>query len=270
MGNSRGTERITEAFRARRRAGEIAVVAYVTVGYPSLAATSEIVAALAEAGVDAVELGIPFSDPLADGPTIQAAAAASLARGTNVSACLATAADIRAAQPDLPLLFMGYYNPILQFGPTRFVEASRQAGVDGFIVPDLPLEEAEELDGPCREAGLGIVPLVAPTTTAERVRRQATRGPAFIYVTARLGVTGARGALPPELPALLARVRAETDSPLGVGFGIARPEHVRALRPLADAAIVGSALLDAIGAPNDPAGAAAAFIAPLVAAAHGS
>lgn len=268
MSDNNGSTRITEALRACSRTGRIALIAYVTVGYPGLAATGDVVAALAETGVDAVELGIPFSDPLADGPTIQAAASASLARGTTMEACLRTAEDIHGRVPDLPLLFMGYYNPILQYGPTRFAQASRQAGVDGVIVPDLPLEEAEELDGPSRSVGLGIVPLVAPTTTSERVRRQSERGPAFIYVTARLGVTGARGSLPDHLPRLLERVRAETTAPLGVGFGIAKPEHVTALRPLADAAIVGSALLDAVGTGDDPAAAAAAFLRPLTAAAH--
>lgn len=246
----------------------MALIAYVTVGYPTADSTAKIVRSLAAAGVDAVELGIPFSDPLADGPTIQAASDASLRHGTTVARCLETAASIRAQVPDLPLLFMGYYNPILQFGPARFAQAARDSGVDGVIVPDLPLEEAEEFDAPCREAGLGIVPLVAPTTPAPRIRRLADRGAAFIYVTTRLGVTGARGALPAEVPALVNRVRGETTAPMGVGFGIARPEHVRALRPLADAAIVGSALIDTLSSPKDSAAAASQFIAPLVEAAH--
>jgi len=269
MHDHSGSERIRVALQARRQAGQIALIPYVTIGYPTGDATPEIVAALAGAGADAVELGIPFSDPLADGPTIQAASTLSLAQGTTVAACLRTAEAISARTPGLPLLFMGYYNPILQFGPARFAEAACRAGVSGVIVPDLPLEEAEEFDAPCRAQGLGIVPMVAPTTGAARIRRLAERGPAFVYVTTRLGVTGARGVLPEDVPDLLARVRRETDAPVGVGFGISRAEHVRALRPYADAAIVGSALLDAIGTGSDPAAAAAAFLAPLAAAAAG-
>ena len=261
--------RISARLAARKAQGQMTLLAYVTVGYPTADSTVAVVRALAEAGVDAVELGIPFSDPLADGPTVQAASTAAIASGTTVASCLRTAAEIRAALPDLPLLFMGYYNPILQYGPERFAFAAVNAGVDGVIVPDLPLEEAEEFDGPCREAGLGIVPLIAPVTPPERIAAIARRGPVFLYVTSRMGVTGARGTLPRGLPELVQRARAATTAPLAVGFGISRPEHIAALRPLADAAVVGSALLDAVAASNDPATAAGRFLAPLATAAHG-
>lgn len=260
--------RITGCLAGLKRVGQMGLIAYVTVGYPAPEATLGIVQALAEAGVDAVELGIPFSDPLADGPTVQAASAAAIAHGTTVASCLGTAAAIRAALPDLPLLFMGYYNPMLQYGPARFARAAVEAGVDGLIVPDLPLEEAEELDGPCRATGLGIVPLVAPVTPLARIAAIAGRRPVFLYVTSRMGVTGARGALPTGLPELVQRARAATDVPIAVGFGISRPEHVATLRGVADAAVVGSALLDAIGSSTDPAAAAAEFARPLAAAAH--
>jgi tryptophan synthase alpha chain len=260
--------RIATRLAALRAAGQIGLIAYVTVGYPNCGATLGIVRALAETGVDAVELGIPFSDPLADGPTVQAASAAAIAAGTTVASCLSTAASIREALPDLPLLFMGYYNPMLQYGPERFARAAVAAGVDGVIVPDLPLEEAEELDAPCRAAGLGIVPLIAPVTPPARIAAIATRQPVFLYVTSRMGVTGARGALAVGLPELVQRARAATEAPVAVGFGISRAEHVATLRPIADAAVVGSALLDAIGSGDDPAAAAARFVAPLVAAAH--
>jgi len=260
--------RVAIRLAERSAAGQMSLIAYVTVGYPSPSATVDIVSSLATAGADAVELGIPFSDPLADGPTVQAASATAIAAGTTVASCLTTAAAVRHALPDLPLLFMGYYNPMLQYGPERFALAAVEAGVDGVIVPDLPLEEAEEFDEPCRRAGLGIVPLIAPVTSLSRIAAIAGRDPLFVYVTSRMGVTGARGALPAGLPALMQRAREATTAPLAVGFGISRPEHVAALRPLADAAVVGSALLEAIGCASDAAAAAADFLAPLAEAAH--
>ncbi|MHB0876837.1 MAG: tryptophan synthase subunit alpha [Anaerolineae bacterium] len=260
--------RVSARLAALKAKGQMALIAYVTVGYPTPDATVDIVRALAKAGADAVELGIPFSDPLADGPTVQAASGAAIAAGTTVPSCLATAAAIRAALPDLPLLFMGYYNPMLQYGPERFAFDAVEAGVDGVIVPDLPLEEAEEFDAPCRAAGLGIVPLIAPVTPPERIAAIAGRGPIFLYVTSRMGVTGARGTLPTGLPELVQRARAATTAPLAVGFGISRAEHVATLRHLADAAVVGSALLEALGGSHDPAAAAACFLAPLAVAAH--
>jgi len=264
-----GSERIGNMFRRCRGEGRLAIVAYLMSGFPSPAAFPALARAVAEAGADAIELGIPFSDPLADGPTIQAAGAAALKAGVTTAGCLEMAAQVRQAtqgsRPDLVLLFMGYFNPILQYGPARFAADSRAAGVDGLIVPDLALEEAPELDVPCREHGLGIVPLVAPTSATERIRALAARGAALLYVTSRLGVTGARSDLPLQVPELVARVRSALSEPLplAVGFGISRPEHVAALHGLADAAVVGSALLDRVGRAEDPVGAAAEFIAGL-------
>ncbi len=259
MADLGSANRISSTLEAARRDGRLALVMYLTVGFPSVAATCEVGAALVEAGVDAIELGVPFSDPLADGPTIQAAATRALAQGVTTEVCLQVGADLRKAGPSVPLLFMGYYNPIVQYGPEAFVVASRDAGVDGLIVPDLPLEEAEELDRPCRERGIGIVPLVAPTTPVERIARQQARGAAFIYVTTRLGVTGARDSLPSGVGDLVQRVRSTGPSPVAVGFGISRPEQIAALRGVADAAIVGSALIDLVANSEAPAEAAARF-----------
>ena len=269
MIETQGTaDRIIAAFARCRDGGNLALLAYLTVGYPSSAATMEIAHALSEAGVDAVEFGIPFSDPLADGPTIQATSAAALRAGVTVEQCLSAAATFREADQQTALLFMGYYNPILQYGAERFAAAAQACGADGLIVPDLPLEEAEELDGPCRERGLGIVPLVAPNTSVDRISRLAARGATFLYVTTRLGVTGARSNLPPELPQLLSKVRRETALPLAVGFGISSPAQVASVRGLAEGAVVGSALLDRLAAARDPVPEVASFITPLVQAAH--
>lgn len=259
--------RIAACLQRSRDAGKLALFAYITVGFPSLDATLEVATALVEAGVDAIELGIPFSDPLADGPTIQAATSAALSRGVTTESCLRLAERVRCLHGYVPLLFMGYFNPVLQYGPRRFVEAARQAGVDGLIVPDLPLEEAEELDGPCRDLGLGIVPLVAPVSSEERVKLLAARGATFLYVTSRLGVTGASGVLAEGVGGVVRRVRLATSLPLGVGFGISRPAHITALKGVADAAIVGSALLQVVADASDPGRAAAEFAARLLAVA---
>ena len=267
MAGRGSVSRITAAFAAARRSRRIGLFAYLTVGFPSLSATREIAAAVLGAGADGIELGIPFSDPLADGPVIQAAAAMALSLGVTTETCLRVASDLRTDCPNAPMLFMGYYNPILQYGPRRFAAAAVEAGVDGVIVPDLPLEEAEELDEPCRELELGIVPLASPVTSQERMSRLASRGAAFLYVTSRLGVTGAQSSLSTGLTEVIRRARAATTVPLAVGFGISRPEHVAGLKGLADAAIVGSALLERLSTAGDTPEAAAAFVATLVEAA---
>ncbi|NPV08954.1 MAG: tryptophan synthase subunit alpha [Anaerolineae bacterium] len=243
MGSEGTVTRLRQRLHACREEGRLALLLYLTVGFPSVAATVEMGQALMELGVDGIELGIPFSDPLADGPTIQAAASVALGNGVTTEVCLQVATALRQHDRRIPLLFMGYFNPMLQYGPMPFVRASVQAGVDGLIVPDLPLEEAEELDGPCREAGLGVVPLVAPTTPPARIRLQDRRATGFLYVVTRQGVTGAREPLPEDVPDLVRRVRRESGSPLALGFGIGHAAQVRALRGLADAAIVGSALI---------------------------
>ncbi|MGQ9555360.1 MAG: tryptophan synthase subunit alpha [Anaerolineae bacterium] len=267
MGARGSHSRLAAAFAAFRERKRIGLFAYLTVGFPSLAASGEVAEALVGAGIDGIELGIPFSDPLADGPTIQAAAATALSLGVTTEMCLRAANDLRANCADVPIMFMGYYNPILQYGPARFVAAAVEAGADGVIVPDLPLEEAEELDEPCRELGLGIVPIASPVTKQERMRLLANRGAAFLYITSRLGVTGSRSSLATDLAEVIGKARVATTIPLAVGFGISRPEHVAGLKGLADAASVGSALLEQLGNAGDAAK-AAAFAAALVEATY--
>lgn len=221
------------------------LVAYVTAGDPSLVATVEIVLAAAEAGADVIELGVPFSDPLADGPTIQRASERSLRGGTTLAGVLDCVAKIRA-KSEVPLVLFGYYNPILQMGAEKFTATAAGAGADGVLVTDLIPEEASEHIRVMRGHGLDTVFLAAPTTTPERFARIAEVSSGFLYLVSRTGVTGARENLPEELPALIRRARAATKLPLAVGFGISLPGHVSVLGGLADAAVVGSALVQEI------------------------
>jgi tryptophan synthase alpha chain len=235
---------------------------YVTTGYPQRDDTPAIVQAIVGAGADMVELGIPFSDPLAEGPTIQATTHRALTNGITVAACLAAARECRK-RVDVPLVFMGYLNPILAFGMERFTQAAVDAGVDGLIVPDLSMEETSELREACSSAGLDLVMFVAPTSTEERIRHVAELATGFIYCISVTGVTGSRASVDPGVDKLLRQVRALTDTPLALGFGISRAEHLAQLRGEVDAAMVGSALLDHIKE-EDPAGSAAAFIKELL------
>ena len=242
------------------RQDRLALIAYVTVGYPTLEATPRLVRSLTESGVDLIELGIPFSDPLADGPTIQAASQAALHQGVTVSRAIEAARDARALT-GVPLLFMSYLNPILAFGLERFCTAAVEAGVDGLIVPDLPPRDAGDLRRAAAAVGLDLVFFVSPLSPVERIREAAQASTAFIYCLAVTGITGARAQLDPGVLPMLERVRAHTSRPVVVGFGISRPEHLRALAGKADGAIVASALLDAIArAPGDPAEAARDFV----------
>ena len=239
------TTRIGERFGLLARAGDMGLVAYVTAGDPSLAATVEIVLAAADAGADVIELGVPFSDPLADGPTIQRASERSLRGGTTLAGVLDVVAKIRA-KSEVPLVLFGYYNPILQMGLETFAEAASKAGADGVLVTDLIPEEASEHIRVMRARGLDTIFLAAPTTTPERFKRIAEASSGFLYLVSRTGVTGARENLPEDLPALVRRARAATKLPLAVGFGISLPGHVSVLGGLADAAVVGSALVQEI------------------------
>jgi tryptophan synthase alpha chain len=235
-----GIKRIQQAFKQ----GRPAFMPYAVLGYPDRAAGLAAIQTLAEAGADLIELGIPFSDPLADGPTIQAATQQALANGTTVRDCLAMVSELRQQGVDTPALLMGYVNPILAYGLTDFVADAAQAGVDGLIVPDLPPEEAAELASACAEQGLALVFLLAPTSPVERIRLVAQQSQGFIYLVSLTGVTGARQELPPGLTDFVARVRAETDTPLAVGFGIGTGTQARQVAQLADGVIVGSALVN--------------------------
>jgi len=258
--------RITKTFQLLKQNGRKALMPYVTMGYPALESALDIVPALAEAGADLVELGVPFSDPLADGATIQAAGQQALANGMSLALCLEQAATLRARGVTLPFMLMGYYNPIVQFGIDCFAEQAVASGIDGLIVPDLPPEEAGALYAAATARGLDVIFLLAPTSDTARVQTVTALSGGFVYLVSLVGVTGARESLPPDLTEFVARVRAITDKALAVGFGIATPEQAAQVAQVADGVIVGSALVKAIGAAEHPAEAARAFTAALRAA----
>lgn len=238
--------RIRQAFAAAARAGRPAVMPYVTAGDPNLTVTAELLPALVEAGADIVELGVPYSDPLSDGPTNQRAAQRALLAGTTVAGVLDTVAQARDRGLAIPIVLLVYYNCIYRHGEAAFVQRAAAAGVDGLIVPDLPPEEAASLRAVAQAAGLDLVPLAAPTSTDDRLALIGRVASGFIYCVSVTGVTGARSTLPPELAAFLQRVRQATGGrvPLAVGFGISAPEHVREVGRLADGVIIGSALVE--------------------------
>jgi tryptophan synthase alpha chain len=249
--------RIAQRFRELAEASELGLVAYITAGDPSLAATEKIVLAAAQAGADVIELGVPFSDPVADGPTIQRASERALQSGTTLAGVIELVGRIRA-HSDVPLVLFTYFNPILQMGLEKFTGAAALAGTDGVLATDLTPEEAEEYRATIRAHGLDTIFLAAPTSTDARLALIAQASTGFLYLISRAGVTGAREALPPDLPALVRRTRKFTSLPIAVGFGISLPTHVTVLGGLADAAVVGSALVAEIEkAPTVEAAAAA-------------
>ena len=216
---------------------------FLTAGYPDPEATLELVPELVRAGADCIELGVPFSDPLADGVTIQASSFQALQNNVTLAGCIQLAKDVRNRVPDTPLILMGYYNPILSYGLARFGRDAQAAGVDGVIVADLPPEESGPLIGECAPRGVHVIPLLAPTSTDSRIERACRVASGFVYCVSLAGVTGAREDLPPGVFPLLERVRRYTDLPLAVGFGISQREHVNAIGRHAQAAVVGSALI---------------------------
>jgi len=240
---------------------------YLCMGHPELESALELVPALVEGGADLIELGVPYSDPLADGATIQAASQRALENGMSLALCLEQVAALRGESIEVPLLLMGYYNPIFQMGVQAFVERARVAGVDGLIVPDLPPEEAAELQGALREQEMDLIFLLAPTSDDARVQQVAAQASGFLYLVSLVGVTGARDRLPPELEAFINRVRRASDLPLAVGFGIGTPVQAQRVAAAADGVIVGSALIRAVGdahaSGQSPAQAAGAFVASL-------
>jgi tryptophan synthase alpha chain len=234
--------RLAETFERLRARGARALVTYFTAGDPSLADTRRLVLEAARRGADVIELGVPFSDPIADGPVIQRAAMRALERGTSLARVLETVATLRA-ETGVPLVLLTYYNPVLAFGLKAFARTAADAGVDGVIVADLPLEEAGPLAAEADGAGLDLVHMVAPTSTPGRVRRIARRSRGFIYLVSLTGVTGERRELPRGLADQIRTLRAVTTIPVCVGFGIAKPEQVTAVGRLADGVIVGSAIV---------------------------
>ena len=239
------TSRITRRFEELRRKGELGLIAFITAGDPSLEATERFVLALAEAGADLVELGVPFSDPVADGPTIQRSSERALRAGTSLAGVLALISCLRR-KTEIPLVIFSYFNPVLQMGLEMFASGAADAGADGVLLTDLTLEEGSDYRAILRGKGLDTIFLVAPTSTDDRLKRIAEASSGFLYLISRTGVTGAREALPEDLPALIRRTRAVTSLPLAVGFGISLPGHVSILGGLADAAVVGSALVTEI------------------------
>jgi len=247
--------RITDVFT---RTENCALIAYLTVGYPDIETTLKMVPLLAGSGCDIVELGIPFSDPLADGPTIQRASFQALRKGTTPELCLEAARKL-SAQVDIPLVFMTYFNPVHRYGLDAFCRDCAQAGVSGLIVPDLPPEEGAELEGVSVKRDIDLIYLLAPTSTDGRIDLVAARSRGFIYLVSVTGVTGTRDGLPDDLEAFVARVRQRASQPLCVGFGISSAAAARRVSAVADGVIVGSRLIQLLET-NDPASEVQSFI----------
>jgi tryptophan synthase alpha chain len=239
--------RIEERFRDLRSRGERALMPFLTVGDPDLETSEAMVRSMAEAGADCIELGVPFSDPIADGPTIQRASERALAAGATLRRILELVKRVRA-DVDIPLLLMGYANPFLAMGPEAFARSAQEAGVDGVIVPDLPPEEGAPFYGACREAGIDGVLLAAPTTTPERLAMLVRETRGFLYYVSLTGVTAARSQLATGIEEGVRAAKAHGDIPVCVGFGISKPEHARAVGAVADGVVVGSAFVDRIEA----------------------
>jgi tryptophan synthase alpha chain len=236
------TSRIARRFAELSKRGEMGIVAYLTAGDPTLDATEKIVLAAAEAGADVIELGVPFSDPLADGPTIQRASERALKSGTTLAGILALVARLRRST-EVPIVLFSYFNPILQMGIEKIAAAAAKAGADGVLTTDLTPEEAGEYRAILRAHNLDTIFLAAPTSTDARLAKIAAATSGFLYLISRTGVTGTRDALPEDLPAFVRRVRQHTRLPIAVGFGISLPTHVTVLGGIADAAVVGSAIV---------------------------
>ena len=248
------TGRIAATFARLQAENQAALVPYLTVGYPSLEATRRLLPVISEQGADLIELGVPFSDPIADGATIQRASHAALRNGVSLADCLAVAAEFRRHSPPAngspyeraPLIFMSYYNPIHKYGTDTFALDCAACGVDGLIIPDLPPEEAAGLKAACERSGVELIFLIAPSSTDERIERVVEMAGGFIYCVSLTGVTGARTRLDESAATLVARVRRHTDLPLVVGFGIGTPGQVADVARFADGVVVGSALINLI------------------------
>lgn len=240
-----GQGRIAETFARIRASSEPGLITYVTAGDPDLPKTEEILLALDRAGADVLEIGVPFSDPLADGPVIQRATERALASGTTLSRVLDLVSRVR---PRLraPVVIFSYANPVFRLGAERFADRASEAGVDGVLVLDLPIEEADDFRNLLCRRAIDTILLLSPTTTDQRLSKAATLGSGFLYAISRLGVTGARDQLADGAKELVERIRRVTDLPVALGFGISRPEHVREVGQWADAAVVGSALVSVI------------------------
>jgi tryptophan synthase alpha chain len=237
--------RISDRFTALRSRGESGLIVYLMAGDPDLTTTRELVLGIEDAGADVIELGVPFTDPLADGPSIQAANERSLAGGTTLEGILDLVRELREVS-QIPILLMTYFNPIFRGGQERIAREARAAGVDGMLITDLPPEEAGEWKAIAEAAGLDTIFLLAPTSTDERIRLAADMASGFVYCVSRTGVTGVQSELPDDLSALLARIRRYTEKPIAVGFGVSTRAHVRQIGEWCHAAVVGSAVVNLI------------------------
>ena len=267
-----GTARIARAFARARDEKRLGVVVYLTVGYPDRAATAGLLRAALDGGADVLELGVPFSDPLADGATVQRASEIALRQGVSLADCVAEASTI-VRERDATALLMGYANPFLRYrgGLAGFASDAARSGIAGIIVPDLPSEESAEFDAALDPEGLARIDLYAPTTPDDRLARLVPQARGFVYCVSLTGVTGARRALGADVAEFVGRVRRHTPLPIAVGFGISTAEHVASLRGVADAVVVGSAALDAVSTAQGDRRPEAlrAFVSSLVAAGRG-
>ena len=238
--------RIDSTLQELKRAGRTALVPFVTVGFPNVETSESLAEAIIESGADILELGIPFSDPLADGPTIQKTSFQALENGVTVRVSLEVVRRLRGKGITAPLIFMGYYNPFLRYGVEAFIRDAADAGLDGIIVADMPGEESGPFNEVCRQHGIYLIPLLAPTSPDERIAQACKQADGFIYCVSLTGVTGARRELGSGLSELVGRIRRYTDLPVIVGFGVSTREHIESISRFADGAVVASALLDAI------------------------
>jgi tryptophan synthase alpha chain len=254
--------RITDAFNNRP-----ALMPYLTLGYPDPATSLACIEAAAAAGADLIELGVPFSDPLADGPVIQHSTQVALEQGITTRRCLEMVGELRHRGLRIPLILMGYYNPIHAFGVAAYAKAAAAAGADGFIVPDLPLEESEELENACQDVGLSFIPMLAPTSTPQRILRAAQKATGFIYLVAVTGVTGERAGLSGDLAGFVNRVKSCGSAPVAVGFGISNASQAADVGRIADGVIIGSAVIKAISG-ADPVDSVSKFLIGIRSALH--
>jgi tryptophan synthase alpha chain len=239
--------RIEATFSLLRQRGEKALIPFITAGDPDLGTTERIIHVLVGAGADLIELGIPFSDPSADGPTIQAASERALAAGTTLAGVLACVSRVRQ-HTNVPIVLMGYYNPVLQFGPERFAREASAAGVDGLLLVDLPPEESDEISGFLQAEGISLITLLAPTTPSKRQAQLASQAEGYLYYVSMTGVTGAQQVDAEAIRDQVNSLRRESSVPVAVGFGISTPEDAGSVADFADAVVVGSALVKVIAA----------------------
>jgi tryptophan synthase alpha chain len=256
--------RLARRFTALRAEGRAGLVTFLTAGDPDAQTAWEILKGLPRAGADVIEIGMPFSDPMADGPAIQASSLRALKAGQTLKKTIAMVARFRKTDRDTPIVLMGYFNPIYSYGVAKFLTDARAAGVDGLIVVDTPIEEEDELCGPARAAGLDFIQLIAPTTGEARLPKVLARASGFVYYVSITGITGTRSASVADVAGAVKRIRRHTRLPIAVGFGIKTPKQAAAIARVADAAVVGSALVNAVAGGLDRAGKAKQGLGPRV------